>query len=483
MNYPDAPVLWTVWIGSAVVWLGLSLVVIRRWKLPQHSAPWLILIVAAVVRLGYVFFMPVTLSDDIWRYLYDGQFFAAGINPYVISPQEYLEDLEANQIAYDGRWVEWINNPELVTIYQPTSQWFFAGVTKVYDLVAMGQGDVLGAATAYRLAFALLDLVIVLLLLRQLRFLGRSAWWAVLYAWSPLVIAETAWSGHQDGIGIAAMLGALMLAQRAARSEEKRAAMWSAIGSGVLLGLAAGVKPIVMPLALPMAWKLKDEVGGWRRVFAAAGACVLTLLALYLPFALMAGGLAGMFETSRQFVERWSFNGSLHPLIESAVRGRLTEGEVWEIEAKAKQIADAIAGGLVLVVLVAAMWFHRVPWRAATAYFFALVCFSSTMHPWYLLWVMALLPVAWSAGRSFVGPAVWVASLTLPWSYRAWLNYIDGGPGGVNAFDGEYQIGTALTLAVWLPVYAALVWGAWVTLRQVASARRGETKPVRGGRG
>ncbi|MEM6854357.1 MAG: hypothetical protein AAF593_08110 [Planctomycetota bacterium] len=483
MMYPDTPLLWTVWLGSAAVWLGLSIIVIRRWKLPQKPAPWIILGVAVLVRLGYVFFMPVTLSDDIWRYLYDGQTLAAGINPYVMSPLEYAEYLEVNDLEYDARWLGWINNPELVTIYQPTSQWFFAGVTKLYGIVSLGGGDVVGAAKFYRLAFALLDVVIVLLLLRQLRFLGRSAWWAVMYAWSPLVIAETAWSGHQDGIGIAAMLGALMLAQRATRSEDAKRAWWSAIGAGVLLGLAAGVKPIVMPLALPMAWKLKDEVGGWVKVLAAAGACVVTLLALYLPFVFMDGGLTGMFETSREFVSRWRFNGSLHPLIEHGVRGVLTEGEVWEIEARAKRLADAIAGGLLLLILVAAMLFHRVPWRAATTYFFAMVCFSSTVHPWYLLWAMALLPVAWSAGRTFVGPAVWVASLTLPWSYWAWINYADGGPGGFDAFDGEYAIGMGLTWAVWLPVYAALAWGTWATLRQVAAERRGETKRVPGGRG
>lgn len=483
MIYPDAPLLWTVWLGSAAVWLGLSLIVIRRWKLPQKPAPWIILIVAAVVRLGYVFFMPVTLSDDVWRYVYDGQSLVAGHNPYVAPPLDEIKTHEAAGEMDDHRWLTWINNPELVTIYQPTSQWFFAGVTEAYKIVSMGGGDALGAAKAYRLAFALLDLLIVLLLMRQLRHLGRSAWWAVMYAWSPLVIAETAWSGHQDGIGIAAMLGALMLAQRATRSEDKRAAMWCAVGAGVLLALAAGVKPIVLPLALPMAWKLKDEIGGWLRVASASAACVLTLTALYLPFALMDGGLTGMFETSREFVSRWRFNGSLHPLIEWGLRGVITEGEVWDIEAKSKQIADVVSGVLLLGILVAAMLFHRVPWRAATTYFFAMVCFSSTVHPWYLLWAMALLPVAWSAGRTFVGPAVWVASLTLPWSYWAWVNYADGGQGGAGAFDGEYQISMALTLAIWLPVYAALAWGIGATLRQVAAEKQGDTTRVRGGRG
>ena len=33
--------------------------------------------------------------------------------------------------------------------------------------------------------------------------------------------------------------------------------------------------------------------------------------------------------------------------------------------------------------------------------------FSTTSHPWYLLWALILLPAAFS-------PAVWIASLTLP---------------------------------------------------------------------
>ena len=123
MIYPDPPLLWTVWLGSAAVWLGLSLIVVRRWKLPQKPAPWIILGVAVLVRLGYVFFMPVTLSDDIWRYVYDGQTLAAGINPYVTTPLEEIEDFESIEQPQAAEWLTWINNPELVTIYQPTSQW------------------------------------------------------------------------------------------------------------------------------------------------------------------------------------------------------------------------------------------------------------------------------------------------------------------------------------------------------------------------
>lgn len=483
MTMPTAGLLWTVWIGSAAVWLGLSVIVYRRWKLPQKSAPWVILIVAAAVRLGYVGLMPPVLSDDIWRYLYDGQTLAAGHNPYVHAPLKEIETLDASGALNDAHWLTWINNPELVTIYQPTSQWVFAGIVKTTDLVLGGAVGADQYGHAFRLVFSLLDLLIVVMLLAQLHHLGRSAWWAVMYAWSPLVICETAWSGHQDGIGIAAILASLLLAQRAARSEEGRRVLWWAAAAGVMLGLAAGVKPFVLALALPMAWKLKGEAGGWSRIGVAAGACVVALVGLYLPFVLMDGGMGGMLETSRQFVSRWRFNGSLHPLIEAAVRPTL-DGEPWDIAARAKLIADAVAAGVLLVVLVGAMLFHRVPWRAATTFFFAMVCLSSTVHPWYLLWALALLPVSWSAARTFVGPAVWVASLTLPWSYAAWLNVAVGGDtSGGGGGGGGYEIGLGLTLAIWLPIYAAVGWGTADVLRGMRADRRGEVRRVRGGRG
>jgi hypothetical protein len=40
---------------------------------------------------------------------------------------------------------------------------------------------------------------------------------------------------------------------------------------------------------------------------------------------------------------------------------------------------------------------------------------SSTVHPWYLLWPLALLPLRFS-------PATWVWSLTVPLSYVALVN-------------------------------------------------------------
>ena len=55
------------------------------------------------------------------------------------------------------------------------------------------------------------ELVMMALLVLALRSTKRSAWWLALYAWHPLPLTEIAASGHQDIIGIALIVAALLV--------------------------------------------------------------------------------------------------------------------------------------------------------------------------------------------------------------------------------------------------------------------------------
>ncbi len=79
------------------------------------------------------------------------------------------------------------------------------------------------------------------------------------------------------------------------------------------------------------------------------------------------------------------------------------------------------------------------------------------MHPWYLLWALALIPMA-------PGATLWTATLTIPWGYAAWA-HLDA--------EGLRAWGTSawLLYAAWVPVYAAL----GLTLVQRARAARSTT--------
>jgi len=177
--------------------------------------------------------------------------------------------------------------------------------------------------------------------------------------------------------------------------------------------------------------------GGVRLVVLAAGATVLTGVALYLPFILMEGGLTGMIQTTRTFVDKWAFNGSAYDVVTTYVVG--------------KPWVDYLVVMVLLAVIVLSLskrFTGREPdaMRSAGAFLFASLLVSSTVHPWYLLWALAFLPMYFS-------PALWVFSLVVVASYSAHLY-----PG--------YRVPTWVVVMEYLPVYGVLGWGMWRWLRE-----------------
>ena len=143
--------------------------------LATPSVTWtLILAVALASRLIVCFTEPPQLSDDLWRYVHDGRQLATGHNPYAHSPSELGSGQSNDPI------LEQINHPDLVTLYQPTSQYVFA----VSWWLRPKTLDPLGIYT-FRVIFVLIDLIVVVMLLYALGRARQSLWWAVMYAWHP----------------------------------------------------------------------------------------------------------------------------------------------------------------------------------------------------------------------------------------------------------------------------------------------------------
>ena len=203
------------WITYALLWAALGVMATCLWRGKTRRggtrAVVLLVVIAAVVRVVIALAGPPVLSDDIWRYIHDGAVLGRGDNPYAQAPAEM-----APKRVPEARVHQRISYPELVTIYQPASQYVFAALSEANARLpaAARQADAMGDHT-FRIGFVLFDVLIVGMLAWRLRAAGRSPWWASLYALHPLALAEIAGSGHQDVIGIAAMLAGLMLIERA----------------------------------------------------------------------------------------------------------------------------------------------------------------------------------------------------------------------------------------------------------------------------
>ncbi|WP_432797586.1 hypothetical protein [Poriferisphaera sp. WC338] len=417
----DAGLLWPYWLSYAAVWVLLSLGV-WYWTTRHHHfmhpvrAFWLIFLIALVPRLLVVFATQPTLSDDIWRYIYDGSVLSSGGNPYQTAPA----DVPATQVA-EPEVHKRINHPQLVTIYQPISQYVFA----IVSLFKVQTWDAWGDKT-FRFAFILFDLGIVLLLLGYCAKAGKSLWYGVLYAWHPLPIAEVAGSGHQDVLGILPFLGALIV------YESQKKTLTRAIISGKLFAISLAVKPIILPVFFPMVWWLRKDR---KRFIGIILAAIKTTILVFIPFLILPGGIYGMVETGRTFVEKWSNNGSLYPIVYLMTGG-------------SKDITDLIMGVALLAVVILGMRYRVGLFNLAIVFVLVTLLFSSTVHPWYLLWMLALVPLSFNW-------AAWVFSLTISWSYVAHVN------------TEGYWVLPEVVGAEYLPVYVLALLGVWQWFKQV----------------
>ena len=90
----------------------------------KSPALWLIWGFAAAFRL-VLLATPVSLSDDVYRYIWDGHLLTQGINPYALPVQSPLLDSYATALR------QWVNFPWMATPYLPAAQIYFALVERL----------------------------------------------------------------------------------------------------------------------------------------------------------------------------------------------------------------------------------------------------------------------------------------------------------------------------------------------------------------
>jgi alpha-1,6-mannosyltransferase len=348
--------------AMSIAWLAASYVAVRETSSRRGDLVW-VLSVAAILRVIFLPADPV-LSDDVFRYVWDGRVQHAGTNPYLYSPDDSRLSRVRQEIPgiYAG-----INNKDIPTIYPPLMELFFWAATSI------------SASLLWMKAlFTLLDLALVIVLARLLAELGRPPLAALVYAWSPLPVVEVAGSGHNDVAAVLFLVLALLVFQKG----EKRRAV-----SSSLVASASGLAKLGGFAMLPFFARAS-------RLRAFSAAALLTIL-VTLPY-VSAGGLA--LRGLREYALRWRANDSLFHIL-FVLTGSLS---------KAKLAAAAVLFALALALL----WRKTPPLRAAFWIFGAILLLAPTVHPWYLLWMAPLLAI-------FPHPAWLFLEASIALSYHA----------------------------------------------------------------
>lgn len=333
------------------VWL-----VLRQPDLAAGRRLWPLLALALAYRLLLLPAAP-TLSDDLYRYVWEGRVLAAGLSPYRHPP----DDPRLTPLRDAAIWPR-INNQSVPSPYPPLAQ--LGGLLGALLTPASPLGVKLIATAA--------DLATIGALLLLLGAAGRPASRVLVYAWHPLVVLAFSHSGHNDALMVAPLVLALALAAAGRR--------WT---PAVLLALAALAK--VLPLlVLPL---LPRRLGPGPTLLLGA-----TVAAAWLPFLLLGGGAIGSIVT---YLSAWADNDSLHALL------RLGLGEAG---AKAVSLV-VLVGGVALLALHPRLRGRPLWWQVYVVFGLA-IALASTVHPWYLTWLLPPLAVHLEAtdGRPWLGP-------------------------------------------------------------------------------
>ncbi len=349
----------------------------------------IIFISAVAFRLCLLGTTP-TLSDDIYRYQWDGRVERAGIDPYVYPPN-------APQLAFlrDEAFTH-INFPHLRTVYPPLTE------------LAFRLSVLLGSTlTAQKIVFVIAELLTVLSLLFILWKRGQSLLWVAAYAWHPLMILEVAGSGHNDALGVAMLW--LGLAAWEARS-------WP----GAAIGWVAAFLSKFLPIVLVPWWWCRKEGRGWLITF-------LTLAAIPLALhpRIVMNVIEGMAGVSAL---RTSSNGFVFPLLASLLGSAA--------------VAKMVVIGAWATFLV---WWGR---READAirYLLGALTFaalaSPALHPWYLLWMIPCFCF-------YRVPAILALTATVVLAYTMWPGYLADGSWTMPLWARVLEYAPVVMLGCW----------------------------------
>lgn len=365
---------WGLLVHLAVWAAAWAAGVVCALRLPRRVALPAILVAAAALRLAALAGQPI-LSDDLYRYAWDGRVQVSGTSPYRHPPDAAeLSELREGWLWPDAEGCARlqrpegctrINRPSVRTIYPPVAQGWFTAVYAVAGIDARHK--------AWQAAGLVTDLALVALLAAVLRAWRRDDRWTALYALSPVPVVEVVNNGHVDGLAALFVVAALLAAAR-------RRPAWA----GALVGGAALVK--LYPALLGLAF---IAVTGARRrtwLVRAGGAAAAVVALAYLPH-VAAVGLRVLGYLPGYLQEEGYDEGSRYLL--AGLLG-LPAG------------LTAVVAGAGVAAVAGWVLLRRPPVpRGAAALLGALLLAATPVQPWYAVTLLAVAAVAaaptWSA--------------------------------------------------------------------------------------
>jgi alpha-1,6-mannosyltransferase len=329
------------------------------------------LVAAVLIRLSLLTTWP-SLSDDLYRFVWDGRLWAAGIHPFLSLPSDLLsQDIP----GVDAALYEKLNSKDHFTCYPPLAEFVF------WLSVKISPDAVKGSVMVMRALILLAEIGTIGLIVRLLERFKQPAKNVLLYALNPLVILELTGNLHFEAFVIFFLLLGVWLLT----SDRVGPA-----GISFSLAIAAKLLPMIfLPVML--------AVLGWRKALVFYLVTGVSLLILFIPM-YDEQVFHGFSQSLSLYFQKFEFNASLYYLVR--------EYGFWRVGYNTIQSVGWKLGVVSALLILAYSLFwgirrHRqdadgttasiLPFKLDREIFSAFIfilfiylLFTTTVHPWYI---------------------------------------------------------------------------------------------------
>ena len=386
------------------------------WKIIQYTKFnfWIWAVIGITARVLFLPSIP-NLSQDFYRFIWDGRLLILGINPYVFTPEQLVNGLlKTTELTS----LEAISNAKILiqgmgslnashySNYPPINQLCFA-------LAALfAKTSVLGSVIVLRIIIIGADLGILYFgkkLLERLNLPAKNIFW---YFLNPFIIIELTGNLHFEGVMLFFVIWSLYLL------DKKR---W--VLAAILLGVSVSVKLLPL-LFLPLFYKYLAPDGLFKKGFWKMKkfywVTLTTIVFTFAPFASKTF-ISNFSATIGLWFQNFEFNASVYYIIRWI--GFQTVG--WNIIATVGLILPMVV--FICIVLLAVFRKYNTTQKLITGMLLAVSIYfllATTVHPWYIA-----TPLLLSVFTKYKFPLLW--SFMICFSYAAY---------GANGFNENLSL-------------------------------------------
>lgn len=336
------------------------------------------IVAAFVFRISLLAAVP-SLSDDIYRFIWDGRLLASGFHPFAELPVYYLQS-GISVSGIDKALFDKLNSPEYFSIYPPFAQFIF------WLSVKLSPNSILGSIVVMRglvIAAEMGSIFVMRSLLKKLNLPKKNV---LIYSLNPLVILELTGNLHFEAFVIFFLLLSIFLIL------DKKV-----IKAALSFSVAICAKLLPMIFIPLLVLRL-----GWRKSFQFCVIMTLSCILMLLPL-WETDIITGFGQSLELYFRKFEFNASLYYLVREYgfwFKGfNIIQSTGWKL--------GLVSGILIVLVAVSSTFMlndrsvnsnklSTIDSRLLTIFsaFLWTLCiyfmFTTTLHPWYVTTLLAL---------------------------------------------------------------------------------------------